>query len=160
MDIQAVVTGLQQKFGTACEDVRVHRGETTVLVSRERVVDICQYLKDSCRFDMLIDICGVDYLGQQPRFQVVYHLLSIADNGRIRLKVAVPEEDPVVPTVSTVWSTADWHERECWDMYGIRFSGHPDLRRILMPDDWEGYPLRKDYPLQGPDREPYQGRVR
>jgi len=90
---------------------------------------------------------------------VVYHLYNIKTKERLRLKVSVPEGDAEVDTVSTVWKTANWLERECWDLVGISFKNHPDLRRILMPSDWEGHPLRKDYPLQGPDRAPYQNRL-
>ena len=90
---------------------------------------------------------------------VVYNLYNIATKERLRVKVPVAETDPRVDTVSGVWATANWHERECWDLMGIDFNNHPDLRRILMPADWEGHPLRKDYPVQGPDREPYQGRL-
>jgi NADH-quinone oxidoreductase subunit C len=89
---------------------------------------------------------------------VVYNIYNIATKDRLRLKVPVEESDARVDTVSVVWGTANWHERECWDLMGISFNNHPDLRRILMPADWEGHPLRKDYPLQGPGREPYQGR--
>jgi len=113
---------------------------------------------------MLLDIGGVDYLGREPaRFDVVYHLLklpvaiaSVGEVGtpeRVRVLCGVTEEAPVVPTLSDLWPSADWAEREIFDLYGIRFEGHPDLRRIQMPDDWEGYPLRKDYPLRGPARE-------
>jgi NADH-quinone oxidoreductase subunit C len=90
---------------------------------------------------------------------VVYHLYNIKTHERLRLKVPVEEKAPQVDTVSGVWATANWHERECWDLMGISFNNHPDLRRILMPEDWQGHPLRKDYPLQGPGREPYQGRL-
>jgi NADH-quinone oxidoreductase subunit C len=114
-------------------------------------------------FSMLLDVGGVDYPGREPRFEVVYHLLklptiesTIGDVGspeRVRVLCGVPEGDPVVPTAVALWPSADWSEREVFDLFGIRFEGHPDLRRIQMPDDWEGYPLRKDYPLRGPARE-------
>jgi len=115
-------------------------------------------------FAMLLDVGGVDYLGREPaRFDVVYHLLRLPDRTatvaeigtpeRVRVLCAVPEDAAVVPTVSDMWPGADWAEREIFDLYGIRFDGHPDLRRIQMPDDWEGYPLRKDYPLRGPAHE-------
>jgi NADH-quinone oxidoreductase subunit C len=108
-------------------------------------------------YAMLIDIGGVDYLEREPRFDVVYHVLKLALNGaqaaRVRVLCGVPAADPVVPSVSDLWPAADWAEREIYDLFGISFSGHPDLRRIQMPADWEGHPLRKDYPLRGPARE-------
>lgn len=156
---QAVVAKLKEAFPAAVGSVREHRGEWTVVVDRAQVVAVCRYLKEQAGYNFLCDLCGVDYLGRQPRFEVVYNLYNIATKERLRLKVQVSEADACVETVSGVWSTANWHERECWDLLGIRFANHPDLRRILMPDNWQGHPLRKDYPLQGPGREPYQGRL-
>jgi NADH-quinone oxidoreductase subunit C len=114
-------------------------------------------------FAMLLDIGGVDYPGREPRFDVVYHLISLASTARtvaavgkperVRVLCGVPETDPAVPTVSDLWPAADWAEREVFDLFGVHFSGHPDLRRIQMPVEWEGFPLRKDYPLRGPARE-------
>jgi NADH-quinone oxidoreductase subunit C len=108
-------------------------------------------------YTMLTDIGGVDYLGREPRFDVVYHLLKLVLGGaqaaRVRVLCGVTEADPVVPSVSDVWPSANWAEREVYDLFGVRFSGHPDLRRIQLPDEWEGHPLRKDYPLRGPARE-------
>jgi NADH-quinone oxidoreductase subunit C len=107
--------------------------------------------------DHLLDLCGVDYNTKKtPRFEVVYNLYSIPLMHMIRVRALVPEDDCKIKTVTSVWKGANWHERETFDMYGIVFEGHPDLRRILMPDDWEGYPLRKDYPLKGPKKE-WQG---
>jgi NADH-quinone oxidoreductase subunit C len=114
-------------------------------------------------FAMLIDVGGADYPGREPRFDVVYHLIKLASTSttvaqigqpeRVRVLCGVPENDPAVPTVSDLWPAADWAEREVYDLFGVTFSGHPDLRRIQMPVEWEGYPLRKDYPLRGPARE-------
>ncbi len=105
-------------------------------------------------FAMLLDIGGVDYLGREPaRFDVVYHLLNLRQTKRVRLLCGVADGDPKLPTATDLWKSADWAEREIFDLFGIRFDGHPDLRRIQMPNDWEGYPLRKDYPLRGPARE-------
>jgi NADH/F420H2 dehydrogenase subunit C len=114
-------------------------------------------------FNMLIDIGGADYPGREPRFDVVYHLIKLASTSttvaqigqpeRVRVLCGVPENDPAVPTMSDLWPAADWAEREVYDLFGVTFSGHPDLRRIQMPVEWEGYPLRKDYPLRGPARE-------
>ena len=159
MSDQAIVEKLKAKFSAAVLDVVEHRGETTVTVAKESIVGICTFMRDTCGYNLLTDLCGVDYLGKTPRFMVVYNLYNIATKQRLRIKVPVEEQDAKVDTVSTVWGTANWHERECWDLMGISFNGHPDQRRILMPADWEGHPLRKDYPLQGPDREPYQGRL-
>jgi NADH-quinone oxidoreductase subunit C len=116
---------------------------------------VCRFLKGDLdlRYDLLMDMAGVDYLGREPRFEVVYHLYSVPHNCRLRLKVRVSESDPIVPSVTSVWSTANWHEREAFDMLGIRFTDHPDLRRIYMPDDYPGHPLRKDFPALGPDVE-------
>lgn len=156
---QAVVAKLKQEFPAAVVDVAEHRGEITVTVQRDDVVAVSTYLKKEAGYNFLCDLCGVDYLGAESRFMVVYNLYNIETKERLRLKAAVSEDDCCIDTVSGVWSTANWLERECWDMFGISFNGHPDLRRILMPADWEGHPLRKNYPLQGPDREPYQGRL-
>ncbi len=128
--------------------------EVTVFVPREYITDVCWFLKTRYQFDMLADLCGAD-LGPEddPRFEVNYHLFSTKTYQRLRLKVLVSEEDPHIPTVVTVWRTANWHERETWDMFGVIFDGHPDLRRILLPSDFDGHALRKDYPLRG--FEPY-----
>jgi len=159
MTEHAAVGKLKEKFSGSILDVTEFRGETTVTVKKEDIVAICAFVKGELGYNLLSDVCGVDYLGRAPRFMVVYHLYNISSKEPLRLKVPVEEKDPRVDTVSGVWATANWHERECWDLMGIVFNNHPDLRRILMPEDWEGHPLRKDYPLQGPDREPYQGRL-
>jgi NADH-quinone oxidoreductase subunit C len=150
-----VAEKLKELFVDAVQETAEAHGELTLVVSREQIVEICSFLKGDpdLRYDLLMDIAGVDYLGREPRFEVVYHLYSIAHNSRLRLKVRVPENDLVVPSVTSVWSTANWHEREAFDMLGIHFSDHPDLRRIYMPDDYPGYPLRKDFPILGPDAE-------
>jgi len=121
----------------------------TLYVPAERIVDVCTFLRDDpeLAFAMLAWVGGVDLLPRQPRFEVVYHLLSIEHNRRAVLKVRLSDEAPRVATVTGVWPTANWHERETWDFYGIVFEGHPDLTRILLPDDWQGWPLRKDSPL-------------
>jgi NADH-quinone oxidoreductase subunit C len=136
-------------------------GDVVVLVEREGLVAALTALRDDAetRFEMLTDLTAVDYLGRTPRFEVVYQLYSLSRNHRLRVKVPVPEDDPVVPSAVEVWKAANWTEREVWDMFGIRFSGHPDLRRILMYPEFEGHPLRKDYPLLKrqplvPERDP------
>lgn len=130
------------------------RGEVTLeLNDADRVAEVCLFAKQSLGFDYLVDISSVDNHGEEPRFTVVYHLYGYGHRCHLRLKTDVREEAPELPTVTSVWRTADWHEREVYDMMGIRFRGHPDLRRILM---WEGYPyfpLRKDFPLSGKSTE-------
>jgi NADH-quinone oxidoreductase subunit C len=124
------------------------RGELTVTVKGEDLLSLAAYLKDepALAFDFLSDLTGVEY---EDRFEVVYHLYSIPHSHRLRVKVPLKRDNPTVPSVISVWPTADWHEREAYDLLGITFSGHPNLVRILMPDDFEGHPLRKDYPLKG-----------
>jgi NADH-quinone oxidoreductase subunit C len=129
-------------------------GEVTVIVPRESIVDVCWSLKSKHGFDMLADLCGADRgPEEEPRFEVNYHLFSTTHHQRLRLKVLLSEDEPKVPTVTTLWKTADWHERETYDLFGVVFDGHPDLRRILLPSDFDGHALRKDYPLRG--YEPY-----
>ena len=126
-------------------------GDDCAFVKLERILDVCRFLKDDPAMAMNLSpyITAVDYLGEEPRFEVVYNLYSTTQNHRARLRVKVPEDDPVVPSVTSVWRGADWFERYCFDLYGIRFSDHPDLRRLLMYDEFVGHPLRKDYPLRG-----------
>jgi NADH-quinone oxidoreductase subunit C len=125
-------------------------GDATAIVDRRRIVDALRLLQRDAQleFDMLSDVCAVDYLPRTPRFEVVYHLYSVARNHRLRVKAQVPEDDPTLPTVTELYASANWMEREVWDLYGIRFEGHPDLRRILLYDEFEGHPLRKDYPKE------------
>lgn len=129
-------------------------GEVTVVVPREAIVDVCAFLKNSHGFDMLADLCGADRGPEEdPRFEVNYHLFGTVHHDRLRLKVLVNEDDAHVPTVTPLWKTANWHERETYDLFGVVFDSHPDLRRILLPSDFDGHALRKDYPLRG--YEPY-----
>jgi NADH-quinone oxidoreductase subunit C len=123
--------------------------EFTIVVPADHLVEVATFLRDDpeLEFAMLSWIAGVDWLPREPRFEVVYGLLSLSRNARLDLKVEVGEDNPRVPSVTAVWPTADWHERETYDFYGIEFTGHPDLRRILLPFDWVGWPLRKDSPL-------------
>ena len=127
------------------------RGELTIVVRKEAIVQCATLLRDDPRFafDSLRDICGADYARPDDRFEVIYNLYSLGRNARLRLKVRVDESDCRVPSVTGVWKAADWAERETFDMYGISFDGHPDLRRIYMPPEFEHYPLRKDFPLMG-----------
>jgi NADH-quinone oxidoreductase subunit C len=142
---------LRQWDTNAVAEVFEFRGETTIVVPREHIRRAGEYLlaEPSLEFTFLSDITTVDRFPLEPRFEVNYHLLSIERRMRLRLKVRLAASDPVVLSVTSVWPTANWHERENFDLFGIRFEGHPDLTRILMPDDWEGYPLRKDYPVEG-----------
>ncbi|MCX8030984.1 MAG: NADH-quinone oxidoreductase subunit C [Thermodesulfovibrionales bacterium] len=142
---------IKSKFSSDVKDVVEFQGQVSVLIKRDNVREIMRFLRQTPElyFDYLVDLCGVDYLGKKEvRFEVVYHLMSIKYNHMIRIKAEVPEDDCSIDSVVDIWATANWHERECFDMYGIVFKGHPDLRRILMPEDWEGFPLRKDYPLK------------
>ncbi len=145
---------LREKFSGAFLEPVVFRGEVTLkLADPARIDEVCVYAKSSLGFDMLLDITGVDNYGEDPRWTLVYELYGLGHSCHLRIKTDVSEEASELPTVSSVWRTADWHEREVYDMMGIRFGGHPDLRRILM---WEGYPyfpLRKDFPLAGKSSE-------
>ncbi len=123
-------------------------GQETIEVQTDRLVDVCRALRDrmDMPFVLLADVTAVDYSPREPRFEVVYHVAS--SNARLRIKVPLPGTNPRLPTVQSVWPGAGWLEREVWDMFGIEFDGHGDLRRLLMPDDWQGHPLRKDFPVQ------------
>ena len=148
----AICSGLRERFPEHVSEPEEAFGEVSIRVARSKIVEVCAMLRERGPFEMLADVSAVDFLGAAPpedRFLVAYHLLSLARNLRLRLRVFVPEGDETLATVSGVWPTANWHEREIYDFFGIRFEGHPDLRRILMPDDWEGHPHRKDYPLGG-----------
>ncbi len=138
-------------FDDAVTKVVVDRGELTYHVQRDHLVDFCRTLRDdpALRFELLSAVSGVDYLGTPDRLHSVYHLTSMTYRRRLRVEVSTTVEDPHVPSVTSVYPTADWQEREAYDMVGIVYDGHPALTRILMPDDWEGHPQRKDYPLGG-----------
>jgi len=149
MTPQEAIAQLKTNFGESLGEPVEFRGEVTVEVKAEKIVEVCRYLKDKVSFDMLTDLSGTDNYGEDPRFQVDYLLYSFTHRCYLRLKVRVSEEAMLVDSVTGVWGTADWHEREAYDMFGIRFRNHPNLKRILM---WEGYPyfpLRKDFPLAG-----------
>ena len=136
---------------SAVEEVKFDREEMTIYVERGSIREACVQLKEdsACPFNFLSDVTCVDWYPREPRFDVVYHLLSIPKKERVRLKVRLNSSSPVVESLTSVWPGANYFEREVFDLFGIRFSGHPYLRRILMPEDWEGYPLRKDYPVEG-----------
>jgi NADH-quinone oxidoreductase subunit C len=153
------VVKLKERFAESVLDCKEFRGEVTVTVKKEKILEVLKCLKEDLRYNFLTDVTAVDYLGQDPRFMVVYNLYSIPNKDRIRIKAPVTENDPSIDSASVLWNTANWLERETFDLMGITFNNHPNLVRIMMTDDWVGHPLRKDYPLQGPDREPYKGRL-
>jgi NADH-quinone oxidoreductase subunit C len=135
--------------GSLAVETSTTRGEHTIVVQREGALGFFRKLRSQpdLDFDVLVDLTAVDYLGREPRFEVVYHFLSLARNHRLRVKIRVPENDARVHSLVDLWKSANWMEREVWDFFGIRFDGHPDLRRILMYEEFKGHPLRKDYPF-------------
>ena len=161
MTATSTVEKVRQKFPQAIVETVEYRDEQTIVLKPEDLVTVCSYLQKDLQFNFLSSVTAVDWPERIPRFDVVYHLLSILNQCVLRLKVRVGqrrEEHPAVPTVVGVWPSANWYEREVYDLFGITFTGHPDLRRILMPMDWTTYPLRKDYPLTGFDLpEPHWG---
>src|ERR1700730_14197212 len=149
MTRQELLDSLAKSFGEKIHSKTEFREETTFTIAASDLRDIAKFCREELSFDYLIDVTSIDNYGEAPRFEIVYHVYSMANGAHLRLKLIVPEETNAVDTVSDIWPTADWHEREAYDMMGIRFNGHPDLRRILM---WEGYPyfpLRKEFPLEG-----------
>ena len=151
-----MVAALQRENAEWVVEATEAFGEVTAIVPREHIVAICAFLKNDrdLEFNFLADLCGADRGPEdEPRFEVNYHLFSTSRHHRLRIKVLLNEDDPHVETVTGVWRTANWHERETYDLLGVIFDGHPDLRRILLPDDWQGHALRKDFPLRG--YEPY-----
>ena len=143
-----ILARLKEKFPDSVLESAEFREELTLVVKKEDIVPVCRFLRDDpeLSFNFLSDLTAVDRSGRELRFDVIYHLYSIDKNHRVRLKVRVGENE-LVPSVTSVWHNANWFEREVFDLFGIKFDGHPDLRRILMPDDWVGHPLRKDFPL-------------
>jgi len=154
------VQRIKERFPDMVLGEHAQHGDDTVIVRRDAIVEICRLLKETpeLSFEMLTDECGVDRLHHPQkieRFEVVLHLYSLTHNHRVRVRVAIPEADPWMQTLTVLWKGADWFEREIWDMYGIKFRGHPDLRRLLLYDQFEGHPLRKDYPIT--KRQPLVG---
>jgi NADH-quinone oxidoreductase subunit C len=154
-----VLRRLLERQGAAVESTHARLGDATAVVHKDQLSNVMRFLRDDpeLAFDMLMDLTCVDYLGQQPRFEMVYHLYSIAKNHRLRVKARVAEEACEIDSLCALWASANWMEREVWDLYGLRFTGHPDLRRILLYEEFQGHPLRKDYakerrqPLVGPN---------
>ena len=149
-----ILADLQRRFGDAIVETHAYRGDATAIVARDAILTVLAHCRDdvALAFDVLMDLTAVDYLkypGREdgPRYEVVYHLYSIAHNHRLRLKVRLDEDTAMVPSVVALWPIANWLEREAWDMFGVRFAGHPDPRRLLMYEEFVGHPLRKDYPI-------------
>jgi len=144
-NLQAAVNAIQERFGA---EVHEFRDEVNLIVPPGQIISVVQALRDEFAFNMLISITAVDYWPQEePRFNILYQIYSMPKNLMIRLRVPLDGNSPHLPTVEKIYPNANWYEREVWDMFGVRFDGHSDLRRILMPADWQGHPLRKDYPL-------------
>lgn len=133
----------------AIQSAKFDRDELSIYVARENIRDACSHLKSQGLTDYMSDVTCADYYPREPRFELAYHLLSITKKERVRLKVQISGDDPVLESITSVWPSANFFEREIFDLFGIRFLGHPYLRRIMLPEDWEGHPLRKDYPVEG-----------
>ena len=159
MDASVTLKKLTERFPDSIIETHSHRGNDTVVVKKEDILDICTYLRDdeALLYNFMMDLTAVDYLGKEPRFEVVYHLYSLKFNKRVRIKARVSESDCSIDSVVPVWIGADWFEREVFDLYGITFKGHPELRRILLYEGFQGHPLRKDYPIK--QRQPLIGPI-
>ena len=160
---EAMIASLRDAFGERLRESGTAFGEVTVVIHRDDGLTVFTALRDrpEFAFETLSDLTAVDYLGKSPRFEVVYHLHSLSQNHRLRVKIRVVDEDAWVHSLTPLWKSANWLERECWDMLGIRFVGHPDPRRILMYEEFVGHPLRKDYPVDKrqpltPERDPIE----
>ena len=140
--------GLAAMVSSAVEKATFDRGELTIAVPRDFIVAMCEAVKED-GYTFLEDVTAVDWYPSEPRFQITYHILSMSLKARVRLIVRLPESDAVIDSIVGVWPSANFYEREVFDLFGVRFSGHPNLRRIMMPEDWQGHPLRKDYPVEG-----------
>jgi NADH-quinone oxidoreductase subunit C len=152
-----IIDKVKQRFPESLLEVTEFRDDCTLIIRKDDIVRVAEFLRDDSvlAFDLLVDLCGVDMYRPEGRFEVVYNVYSLKNKRYLRLKVRVEEDHPVVPTATGVWAAANWHERETFDMFGIKFEGHPDLRRMYLPDEFEYYPLRKDFPLMGiPDSLP------
>jgi NADH-quinone oxidoreductase subunit C len=151
MDLEGLLGKIQKKLPEAVLATGSFRNENTLQIRPEDILAVCRLLRDEpgLEFDFLVDLCGADHLPREPRFEVIYHLRSLKTRELLRLKVSLPGPEPRIASVFSVWKAADWMEREAFDLFGIVFEGHPDLRRILLTPEWDGYPLRKDYPLRG-----------
>jgi NADH-quinone oxidoreductase subunit C len=148
-EIKAISEATQKKFGESIISLEEFRGEVNLVLKADSIINVCEYLRDNseAKFDLLIALTAIDFWPAEPRFHVVYELYSHKLKKILGLRVPLAGVDPRVPSIEPIYPNANWHEREVFDMFGIFFEGHSDLRRILMPHDWEGHPLRKDYPL-------------
>jgi NADH-quinone oxidoreductase subunit C len=146
----AVAASVEAFDAEALRGGKYELGELSLEIAPGKIVSVCGFLKYDQQFIRLSSVTAVDWYPSEPRFEVVYHLHSIERKSRIRLKCRLASENPEIESVTGVWRSANWYEREVWDLFGIRFSGHPDLKRIMLPADWEGHPLRKDYSVLGP----------
>jgi NADH-quinone oxidoreductase subunit C len=149
MEIEKVINELKRKFPEKIMESYNLFGDDNIIITKDSVLDIVTFLKEKpYDFAMLLDLTCVDYLGEELRFEMVYHLYSLSNNLRLRIKARIPENDPKIDSLTSLWGNANWLEREVYDMFGIHFNGHPDLRRLFMQYGFEGHPLRKDYPLR------------
>jgi NADH-quinone oxidoreductase subunit C len=148
-NLQQVVDSLAQDFPDALLDVYQSSGDTFLRIKPEANVEICRYLKSELHFIYLSQIFGADRFTTELRFEVIYNLVSLRDRERLFVKVWLPEENPEIESITTLWESADWYERQVYDMFGVTFTNHPDMRRIYMPEDYEYFPLRKEFPLLG-----------
>lgn len=148
-EVPPVVEAIEARFPGALAQLRADRGQTVVYLAPASLVEVCRFLKQEQQFERLAGITAVDWYPLDPRFEVVYLLHSISRQLRLRLKCRVPEQEAELDSLTELWPSANWYEREVFDLFGIRFRGHPNLRRIMLPEDWEGHPLRKDYPVHG-----------
>jgi len=147
--VMDTVEALQRAMPDVIQNIYHYAGEITVWIQKDRIRDVCTYLKDTLGFQYLADLGGIDQFREEARFEVFYNLVNLETNRRLRLKVRVEESDPRLPSVTPVFAAANWNERECFDMLGLRFDDHPDLRRMYMPEDFEHFPQRKEFPLLG-----------
>lgn len=145
----ATAAAIDAHDSAAIVDGKLELGELTLTIAPEKIVDVCSFLKHDLSFVRLSGVTAVDWFPDEPRFEVIYHLHSLDRNERLRLKCRVGGENPQIESVTSIWRGANWYEREVFDLFGVRFLNHPDLRRIMMPDYWEGHPLRKDFPVHG-----------
>jgi NADH-quinone oxidoreductase subunit C len=143
-----LAAALRDDFSEIVESARSFAGDLTLEIHRDAIADVCASLKEKHKFTLLLDVCGADHPQREPRFDVIYHVYSFEANRRVRLRVRTDEATPV-PSVTRVWRGANWPEREVYDMHGVRFSGHPDMTRMLLWEGFDGHPLRKDFPIEG-----------
>ena len=149
MEEKKIIDDLRQRFPEKILEDSAPFGDLAIIIAKDALLNVMRFLRQSpYGFDVLLDLTCVDFAGRTPRFEMVYHILSLGEKRRLRIKLAVGEDDARVDSLTAIWKNANWLEREVYDMFGIRFAGHPDLRRLFMYEGFEGYPLRKDYPLR------------